>query len=83
MKPKMAVTCPRFSGPKIAGKFQFSGVPIRAVGRGLTMKKSKFSEAQIAFILRQGDEGTAEARFAGRLGSVRRPITIGASSTAG
>src|SRR5262249_29196740 len=32
---------------------------IRAVGRGRTMKRSKFSEAQIAFILRQGEEGTA------------------------
>jgi putative transposase len=32
---------------------------IRAVGRGRTLKRSKFSEAQIAFILRQGEEGTA------------------------
>jgi len=32
---------------------------IRAVGRGRTMKRSKFTEAQIAFILRQAEEGTA------------------------
>jgi Transposase len=32
---------------------------IRAVGRERTMKRSKFSEAQIAFILRQAEEGTA------------------------
>src|SRR5580765_6366732 len=29
-----------------------------AVGRGRTMKKSKFSDAQIAFILRRAEEGT-------------------------
>ena len=39
---------------------RFSGMTsIRAVGRGRTMKRSKFSEAQIAFILRQAEEGTA------------------------
>jgi AcrR family transcriptional regulator len=32
---------------------------IRAVGRGTTMKRSKIAEAQIAFILRQAEEGTA------------------------
>jgi len=32
---------------------------IRAVRRGRTMKRSKFTEAQIAFILRQAEEGTA------------------------
>jgi putative transposase len=53
------LTCFRFFGPKIAGKFQFSGWVIRAAGRGRTMKRSKFTEAQIAFILRQADEGTA------------------------
>ena len=53
------LTCFRFSGPKIAGKFQFSGIVIRAVGRGRTMKRSKFTEAQIAFIPRQAEEGTA------------------------
>lgn len=33
--------------------------PLGAVGRGRTMKRSKFTEAQIAFILRQAEEGTA------------------------
>jgi len=32
---------------------------IRAVGQGMNMKRSKFSEAQIAFILRQAEEGPA------------------------
>ena len=54
-----ALTCSRFPGPAFAGKLQFSGITNWAVGRGMTMKKSRFSEAQIAFILRQGDEGTA------------------------
>ena len=33
------------------------------------MKKSKFSEAQIAFILRQGDEGTPVAEVRRKAGS--------------
>jgi putative transposase len=54
------MTCFRFSGPIIAGKFQFNGVyVIRAAGRGGTMKRLKFTAAQIAFILRQAEEGTA------------------------
>src|SRR5262249_39095286 len=32
---------------------------MRAAERGRTMKRSKFTEAQIAFILRQAEEGTA------------------------
>jgi hypothetical protein len=31
----------------------------KAPGRGTTMMRSNFTEAQIAFILRQADEGTA------------------------
>ena len=53
------MTCFPVSGPIFAGKFQFSGCVIRAAGRGRTMKRSKFTEAQIAFILRQAEEGTA------------------------
>lgn len=36
------------------------------------MKRSKFSEAQIAVILRKAEEGTPVATFAGRRGSARR-----------
>ena len=32
------------------------------------MKRSKFSEAQIAFILRQGEEGTAVGEICGKAG---------------
>jgi putative transposase len=39
-----------------------------AVGRGKAMKKSKFTEAQIAFILRQGDEGTAVGEICRKAG---------------
>src|SRR5262245_54383323 len=41
---------------------------IRAVGRGRTMKRSKFTEAQIAFILRQGEEGTAVGEICRKAG---------------
>jgi hypothetical protein len=51
-----SLTCLPVFGPIIAGKFQFTACVIRAVGRGRTMKRSKFTEAQIAFILRQGEE---------------------------
>jgi hypothetical protein len=40
----------------------------RAVGRGKAMKKSKFTEAQIAFILRQGDEGAAVGEICRKVG---------------
>src|SRR5262245_48007571 len=50
------VTCFPVSGPIIAGKFEFSGCVIRAAGRGMTMKRSKCTEAQIGFILRQAEE---------------------------
>jgi putative transposase len=53
------VTCSRFAGPIFARKFQFSGMSDSGRGRGRTIKRSKFSEAQIAFILRQAEEGTA------------------------
>jgi hypothetical protein len=41
------------------------------------MKRSKFTQAQIAFILRQGEEGTAVARSAARPGLARtRPDRV-------
>ena len=49
------MTCLRFPGPVFAGKFQFSSMGCEGV---FGMKKSKFTEAQIAFILRQAEEGT-------------------------
>jgi hypothetical protein len=38
--------------------FSLAAPVIRSVGRGRTMKRSKFTEAPIAFILRQAEEGT-------------------------
>jgi putative transposase len=55
----LTVSCFRFPGSIIAENSSLAACPIRAVGRGRTMKKSKFTEAQIAFILRQAEEGTA------------------------
>ena len=40
------------------------------------MKASKFSDAQMAFIIKQGEEGTLVAEICRRQGSVRRPISI-------
>jgi putative transposase len=45
------------------------------------MTKSRFSERQIAFILRQADEGTTVEEVCRKAGSARRPTTIGARST--
>ncbi len=45
------------------------------------MKKSKFTEAQIAFILRQAEEGTPVPESAGRQGSAMQPSITGARST--
>ena len=48
------------------------------------MKKSRFSEQQIAFILRQAEEGTVVEEVFRKAGSrASRPITIGRRSTAG
>jgi putative transposase len=48
------------------------------------MKASKFSDAQKAFILKQGNEGVPVARrSAARPGSARRPISIGRRSVTG
>ena len=41
---------------------------IRAAGRGRTIKRSKFSEAQIAFILRRAEEGTAVGEICRKAG---------------
>jgi putative transposase len=46
------------------------------------MKRSKFSEAQIAFILRQAEEGTAVDEVCRKAGiSEATSTTIGARST--
>ena len=37
-------------------------------GKGLAMKKSKFTEEQIAFALRQGDIGTPVAEVCRKMG---------------
>ena len=47
------------------------------------MKRSKFSEAQIAFILRQADEGTSVGEVCRKAGYRMRPSTTGASAMAG
>ena len=44
------------------------------------MKASKFSDAQKAFILKQGADGVPVADVAARPGSARRPILIGRRS---
>src|SRR6516164_5457139 len=54
---------------------------IRAAERGKTMKRSKFTEAQIAFILRQAEQRWA--RSAVRPESARPPTTIGERNTVG
>lgn len=41
------------------------------------MKASKFTDAQKAFIMRQGEEGPRLLRFAGEQGSARRRILTG------
>src|SRR5262245_27363454 len=53
------VTCFLFSDRSLLENSSLAACAIRAVGRGRTMKRSRFTEAQIAFILRQGEEGTA------------------------
>ena len=47
------------------------------------MKKSRFSDQQIAFVLRQAHERTAIAEVCRKVGSVRRPTITGARSLAG
>src|SRR5262249_35334906 len=54
-----SMTCFLFSDRSLLENSSLAACAIRAVGRGRTMKRSRFTEAQIAFILRQGDEGTA------------------------
>lgn len=56
------LTCFRFSGPVFVGKFQLAAC-LRAVERGRTMRRSKFTEAQIAFILQQAEgQGLPQGR---------------------
>jgi putative transposase len=46
------------------------------------MKKSRFSEQQIAFVLRQAEEGTAVAEVYRKAGISGPPSIIGARSMA-
>src|SRR5262245_5941038 len=50
---------PCFRDRSLLENSSLAACAIRAVGRGRTMKRSRFTEAQIAYILRQGEEGTA------------------------
>lgn len=45
------------------------------------MKASKFSEAQIAFVLKQAEDGTPLGRSAARPESLMRPSTTGVKNT--
>ena len=47
------------------------------------MKASKFSDAQKAFILKQGSDGVAVADICRRLGSAKQPTSIGRRSSTG
>jgi hypothetical protein len=53
------VTRFRFSGPIVAGKFQFSGTSDSGRWTGKEREAIEVTEAQIAFILQQSEEGTA------------------------
>lgn len=44
------------------------------------MKASNFSDAQKAFIIKQGEDGTPVRRSAVRRGSARQPTSIGRTS---
>jgi hypothetical protein len=45
------------------------------------MKASKFTEAQIAFVLKQAEDGAAVAEVCRKLGSARQRSMRGARST--
>jgi putative transposase len=47
------------------------------------MKRSKLSEAQIAFVLKQADDGTTIGEVCRKAGSATRPSMRGARSTPG
>jgi len=53
---KLNVTCSGFLGSFVPENSRFAGWPGR---RGRAIKKSRFSDRQIAFILRQAAEGMA------------------------
>src|SRR5262249_42209718 len=59
---------PCFRDRSLLENSSLAACAIRAVGRGRTMKRSKFTEAQIAFILRQGEEGTAVGEICRKAG---------------
>jgi hypothetical protein len=65
MQRSLAMTFPRETGPVGAGKFQFSRP---WPGGGFSIKTSRLSEQQIAFILPQADEGTSVAEVCGKAG---------------
>ena len=58
-------------GPIFAGKFQFSGMCDSGRWTRKDHEEIKFTEAQIAFILRQGEEGTAVGEICRRPESAR------------
>jgi hypothetical protein len=43
------------------------------------MKASKFTDAQKAFVVKQGEEGTPVAAICRKVGSAKRPTSIGRS----
>ena len=59
---------PLFLDQSLLENSSLAACPIGPVGRGKTMKRSKFSEAQITYILRQGDEGTAVGEICRKAG---------------
>jgi hypothetical protein len=46
-----------------------------------SMKESKFSEAQIAFVLKQAEDGTAIGQICQKVGITEATFEIGASAT--
>jgi transposase-like protein len=63
-----AMTCSLFLDRSLLENSSLAASAIRAAERGRTMKRSRFTEAQIAFILRQGEEGTAVGEICRKAG---------------
>ena len=59
------LTCSPKNGPVWIRKF---GTSRQGQGGGFSMKASKFTESQIAFVLKQGDEGTVVAEICRKAG---------------
>ena len=68
ISPRWVVTCSLFSDRSLLENSSLAACVMRAIGRGRIKKRSKFSEAQIAFILRQGEEGTAVGEICRKAG---------------